>query len=179
MKVGKYRRESSGKEIDMVWACEKRGGLCRKEGDGNRSACEEDERKAEEVVDGQSENTSRENKLSGEQRHGGKCHRTSTTHKIFTSARKNISRTCEYSSSWEILPQIVRIRTVAMGDQMSERFDTNRLCLFRYPLHLILLLDNNKTNVSMICLVDRCLLIFKNIHAMLNIITNRVSLVLC
>ena len=151
MKVGKYHRESSGKEIDMVWACEKRGGLCRKEGDGNRSACEEDERKVEEVVDGQSENTYRENELSGEQRHGGKFHRTSTTRKIFTSARKNISRTCEYSSecsSREISPQIVRIRTVAMGDQMSELFDTNRLCLFHYPLHLILLLDNNKTNVS-------------------------------
>ena len=67
MKVGKFHRESSGKEIDMVWACEKRGGLCRKEGVGNRSVREDNERKAEEVVDGQSENTSRENKLSGEE----------------------------------------------------------------------------------------------------------------
>ena len=31
--------ESPGKEVEMVWACDgKKGGLCRKESDGKRSA---------------------------------------------------------------------------------------------------------------------------------------------
>ena len=38
--------ESPGKEVEVVWACdEKRGALRRKEGDGNESAGEKEERK--------------------------------------------------------------------------------------------------------------------------------------
>ena len=40
------RKESPGKEVEVVWACdEKRGTLRRKEGDGNESTREKDERK--------------------------------------------------------------------------------------------------------------------------------------
>ena len=40
-------KESPEKEVEVVWACDtKRGELCRKEGDGNGSTREEEERKA-------------------------------------------------------------------------------------------------------------------------------------
>ena len=40
-------KESPGKEVDVVWSCDaKRGALCRKEGDGNESTREKEERKA-------------------------------------------------------------------------------------------------------------------------------------
>ena len=39
-------KESPGKEVEMVWGCdEKIGALCRKEGDGNKSTKEKEERK--------------------------------------------------------------------------------------------------------------------------------------
>ena len=41
-----YRKESPGKEVEVVWACdEKRGASRRKEGDGNESTREKEERK--------------------------------------------------------------------------------------------------------------------------------------
>ena len=41
-------KESPGKEVDVVWACdEKRGELRGKEGDGNESAREKEDRKTE------------------------------------------------------------------------------------------------------------------------------------
>ena len=43
---GGNHKESPGKEVEMVWACEeKRGALRRKEGDGNESTGEKEERK--------------------------------------------------------------------------------------------------------------------------------------
>ena len=43
---GENRKESPGKEVEVVWACdEKRGALRRKEGDGNESTREKDVRK--------------------------------------------------------------------------------------------------------------------------------------
>ena len=39
-------KESRGKEVAVVWACDdKRGTLCRKEGDGNESTGEKEQRK--------------------------------------------------------------------------------------------------------------------------------------
>ena len=43
---GGNHKESPGKEVEVVWACdEKRGTLSRKEGDGNESTGEKEERK--------------------------------------------------------------------------------------------------------------------------------------
>ena len=43
---GRYHKESTGKEVEVVWACdEKRRTLCMKEGDGNESTGEKEERK--------------------------------------------------------------------------------------------------------------------------------------
>ena len=43
---GGNRKERPGNEIEVVWACdEKRGTLRRKEGDGNESTGEKEERK--------------------------------------------------------------------------------------------------------------------------------------
>ena len=42
-KVGESRRESPGKEVEVVWACVDK--LRRKEGDGNESTGEKEERK--------------------------------------------------------------------------------------------------------------------------------------
>ena len=40
------RKESPGKEVEVVWECDqKKGALCRKEGDGNESTGEKEERK--------------------------------------------------------------------------------------------------------------------------------------
>ena len=40
------RKESPGKEVEVVWACdEMRGALRRKDGDGNESTGEKEERK--------------------------------------------------------------------------------------------------------------------------------------
>ena len=45
-KVGENHKESTGKEVEVVWACdEKRGTLRRREGDGNESTGEKEERK--------------------------------------------------------------------------------------------------------------------------------------
>ena len=45
-KVGEISKESPGKEVEVVWACdEKRGALRRKEGNGNESTGEKEERK--------------------------------------------------------------------------------------------------------------------------------------
>ena len=42
---GGNRKEGPGKEVEVVWACdEKRGTLRRKEGDGNESTGEKEER---------------------------------------------------------------------------------------------------------------------------------------
>ena len=44
--LGGNRKESPGKEVEVVWACDaKRGTLHRKEGDGNESTREKEERK--------------------------------------------------------------------------------------------------------------------------------------
>ena len=44
---GRNRKQSPGKVIEVVWACdEKRGTLHRKEGDGNESTGDKEERKA-------------------------------------------------------------------------------------------------------------------------------------
>ena len=44
---GRNRKESPGKEVEVVWACdEKIGALCGKEGDGNESTREKEDRKA-------------------------------------------------------------------------------------------------------------------------------------
>ena len=41
-----YHKESTGTKVEVVWACDaKRGTLCRKEGDGNESTGEKEERK--------------------------------------------------------------------------------------------------------------------------------------
>ena len=41
--MGRYQR-NPGKKVEMAWACdEKKGGLCRKESDGNRRAREGEE----------------------------------------------------------------------------------------------------------------------------------------
>ena len=47
-KSGENRsKESPGNEVEVAWACdEKRGALRRKEGDGNESTREKEERKA-------------------------------------------------------------------------------------------------------------------------------------
>ena len=43
---GENRKESTGKEVEVVWACdEKRGTLRRREGDGNERTGEKEERK--------------------------------------------------------------------------------------------------------------------------------------
>ena len=43
---GGNHKESPGKKVEVVWACdEKRGRLCRKEGDGNESTWEKEESK--------------------------------------------------------------------------------------------------------------------------------------
>ncbi len=43
---GGNHKESPGKDAEVVWACdEKRGALRRKEGDGNESTGEKEERK--------------------------------------------------------------------------------------------------------------------------------------
>ena len=48
-------KESPVKEVEAVWACdEKRGALRRKEGDGNESTGEKEERKTQEKLVGQS-----------------------------------------------------------------------------------------------------------------------------
>ena len=40
------KSQSPGKEVELAWACDaKRGALCRKEGDGNGSTWDEEERK--------------------------------------------------------------------------------------------------------------------------------------
>ena len=45
-KVGVNHKESTGKKVEVVWACDaKRGTLRRKEGDGNLSTGEKEERK--------------------------------------------------------------------------------------------------------------------------------------
>ena len=42
-KSDENREESPGKEVEVVWACDKKaGGLCCKEDNGNRSAMEEE-----------------------------------------------------------------------------------------------------------------------------------------
>ena len=44
---GGNHKESTGKKVEVVWACdEKRGTLRRNEGDGNESTGEKEERKA-------------------------------------------------------------------------------------------------------------------------------------
>ena len=46
-KSGRTLKESRGKEVEVVWACdEKRGTLRRKEGDGNESTMKETDRKS-------------------------------------------------------------------------------------------------------------------------------------
>ena len=46
-KSGDNHKESTGKEVEVVWACdEKRGTLRRREGDGNESTGEKEERNA-------------------------------------------------------------------------------------------------------------------------------------
>ena len=41
-----FHKESTGKKVEVVWACdEKRGTLCRKECDGNESTGEKEGRK--------------------------------------------------------------------------------------------------------------------------------------
>ena len=44
---GGNHKEITGKKVEVVWACEEkiRGILCRKEGDGNESTGEKEERK--------------------------------------------------------------------------------------------------------------------------------------
>ena len=43
---GRNHKESTGKKVEVVWACdEKRGTLRRKEGDGNETTWEKEERK--------------------------------------------------------------------------------------------------------------------------------------
>ena len=43
---GGNHKENAGKKVEVVWACdEKRGTLRRKEGDGNESTGEKEERK--------------------------------------------------------------------------------------------------------------------------------------
>ena len=45
-KINRRTEESTGKKVEVVWACdEKRGTLRRKEGDGNESTGEKEERK--------------------------------------------------------------------------------------------------------------------------------------
>ena len=47
MKVGGNLKDSPGKDVEVVWGYdEKRAALRRKEGDGNESAREKEERKA-------------------------------------------------------------------------------------------------------------------------------------
>ena len=44
--TGGNHKASPGREVEVVWECdEKRGTLCRKEGDGNASTEEKEERK--------------------------------------------------------------------------------------------------------------------------------------
>ena len=48
-------KESTGKKVEVVWACDaKRGTLRSKEGDGNESTGEKEERKTQEKMVGQS-----------------------------------------------------------------------------------------------------------------------------
>ena len=48
-------KESTGNEVEMVWACdEKRGTLRMKEGNGNESTGEKEERKTYDKIVGQS-----------------------------------------------------------------------------------------------------------------------------
>ena len=55
-KSGGNRKETAGNKFEVGWACdEKRGTLRRKEGDGNESTSENEERKAKENIVGQSE----------------------------------------------------------------------------------------------------------------------------
>ena len=45
-KVGEIKKKSTGKKVEVVWACDaKRGTLRRKEGDGNDITGEKEERK--------------------------------------------------------------------------------------------------------------------------------------
>ena len=52
-KNGTNLKDSTGKNVDVVWSCDaKIGALHRKEGDGNESTREKEERKAREKMVG-------------------------------------------------------------------------------------------------------------------------------
>ena len=52
---GGNHKENPGKKVEVIWACEeKRGIRRRKEGDGNESTGEKEERKTQEKMVGQS-----------------------------------------------------------------------------------------------------------------------------
>ena len=91
---GANRKESAGKEIEeVVWAChENRGALRRKEGDGNESTREKEERKPKRRWLDKVKNDNKEKVLSADKvydratwRRITVCHRASTPHKSGTT----------------------------------------------------------------------------------------------